>query len=189
MNVWRRIKDLGPHSRARKELDLEREIQDHLALEAEESDRLGAERAFGNTVMVKEDVREAWGWAGVERFLQDVRYGLRQVRHNPTFSAIAIATLALGIGVNTAMFSAVDAVLLRALPYTDAGRLVMIWDDMSHIGFPKHNTTPPEWQEWRSKNTVFTDIAATESGPATLSGDGEPEQVPGRKVTGNLWSV
>ena len=95
----------------------------------------------------------------------------------------------LGIGVNTAMFSAVDAVLIRPLPYGDAGRLVMIWDEMSHIGFPKHYSTPAEWYEWRRHNTVFTDIAATESGEATLSGDGEPEQVPGRKVTGNLWTV
>jgi predicted permease len=102
---------------------------------------------------------------------------------------IAIATLALGIGVNTAMFSAVDAVLLRPLPYADSGRLVMIWDDMSFIGFPKHYPTPAEWQEWRRQNTVFTDIAATESGEATLSGDGEPEQVPARRFTGNLWTV
>ena len=143
MNVWRRIKDLGPRSRARKELDLEREIQDHLALEAEESDRHGAQRAFGNTVQVKEDVREAWGWAGMERFLQDIRYGLRQVRRNPTFSAIAIATLTLGIGANTAMFSAVDAVLIRPLPYADAGRLVMIWDDMSRTSDSRSSSRRP----------------------------------------------
>jgi putative ABC transport system permease protein len=71
----------------------------------------------------------------------------------------------------------------------DSGRLVMIWDEMSHIGFPKHNSTPAEWREWRRLNTVFTDIAATESGQAVLSSDGEPEEVPGRKATGNLWSV
>jgi putative ABC transport system permease protein len=125
----------------------------------------------------------------LEQLARDLRYGLRQVRRNPAFSGIAIATLALGIGVNTAMFSAVDAVLIRPLPYVDAGRLVMIWDEMSHIGFPKHYSTPAEWHEWRRNNTVFTDIAATEPGQATLSSDGEPEQVPGRKVTANLWTV
>src|SRR5438093_714848 len=88
------------------------------------------------------------------------------------FRPSSIATLALGIGVNTAMFSAVDAVLIRPLPYVDADRLVMIWDEMSHIGFPKHFSTPGEWREWRRLNTVFTDIAATEPGQAALSGDG-----------------
>src|SRR6185436_54534 len=124
-----------------------------------------------------------------DSLVRDVRYGFRQVRRNPGFSIIAIVTLAFGIGVNTAMFSAVDAVLIRPLPYLDADRLVMIWDEMSHIGFPKHYSTPPEWYEWRRSNTVFTDIAATESGQVTLSGDGEPEQLPGRKATANLWTV
>src|SRR5678815_4275023 len=95
-------------------------------------------------------------------FFADVRCGLRLLRKAPGFTIIAIATLALGIGANTAIFSAVDAVLIRPLPYIDAGRLVMIWDEMSHIGFPKHYSTPAEWQEWRRRNTVFTDIAATE---------------------------
>src|ERR1043166_5623537 len=100
MKIWKRIKDFGPDSRAQKERDLEREIQDHLSVEAEESGPHGAQRVFGNTVLVKEDVRAAWGWAGLERFLQDVHHGLRQVRRNPGLSTVAIATLALGIGVN-----------------------------------------------------------------------------------------
>ena len=125
----------------------------------------------------------------LEQLARDVRYGLRQLRSNPAFSIVAIVTLALGIGVNTAMFSAVDAILIRPLPYHDADRLVMIWDDMSHIGFPKHLSTPAEWQAWRRLNTVFIDVAATESGEAAFSGDGDPEQVPARKVTGNFWNV
>ena len=147
MSIWTRIKDFAPWSRAQKERDLEREIRNHLDLEAEESGPYGAQRAFGNAMLVREDVRAAWGWMRLEQLTGDVRYGLRQVRRNPAFSAIAIATLALGIGVNTAMFSAVDAVLIRPLPYVDAGRLVMIWDEMSHIGFPKHYSTPAEWYE------------------------------------------
>lgn len=189
MNVWRRIKDFGPGSRARKELDLEREIEDHLTLQAEESGRHGAQRAFGNTVMVKEDVREAWGWAGVERFLQDVRYGLRQVRLNPGLSAIAIGTLALGIGANSAMFSVVDAVLIRPLPYADSDRLMMVWEDASNIAYARGTPAPGTWQEWRRENSVFTDIAATRTALTTLSGDGEPEQLQGRRVTANFWTV
>src|SRR6266545_4808967 len=121
--------------------------------------------------------------------MNDLKFAFRQLLKNPGFTAVAVLTLALGIGANTALFSAVDAVLIRPLPYVDAGRLVMIWDEMSHIGFPKHYSTPAEWQEWRRHNTVFTDIAATESGQATLSSDGEPEELPGRKVTANLWTV
>src|SRR5205814_5116743 len=138
----------------------EREIQSHLDLEAEESGELGARRAFGNVTLVKEDMGAAWGWPRLEQLARDAKYGLRQIRRNPSFSAIAIATLALGIGVNTAMFSAVDAVLIRPLPYVDADRLVMIWDEMSHIGFPKHFSTPGEWREGRGLNTGFTDNAA-----------------------------
>src|ERR1041384_2622608 len=118
----------------------------------------------------------------------DILYRLRQVRRNPAFSAIAIATLALGIGVNTAMFSAVDAGLIRPLPYADADRLVMVWDDGTKVGGePKFFATPPEWREWRRNNTVFTDIAATQPGAAARSGSGKPEDLSARKVTGNFW--
>jgi hypothetical protein len=87
-----------------------------------------------------------------------------------------------------AMFSAVDAVLIRPLLYVDAGRLVMIWDNSSRTGFSKHFSTPAEWHEWRRSNTVFTDMAATDPGQVTLSG-GEPEELRGRRATGNLWTV
>src|SRR5215469_1730300 len=128
MGIWKRIKAFEPWSRAQLERDLEREIQNHLALEAEES---GKRSLLGNVTLVKEDVREAWGWTRLEQFTRDIQFGLRQVRRNPSFSAIAIATLALGIGGVAAVFSAVDSVLIRALPYAGADRLVMIWDDLS----------------------------------------------------------
>src|SRR5262249_7038848 len=182
MNIWRRFKEFGPWSRARLERDLEREIQNHLAFEAQDS---GDRRALGNVALVKEDVREAWGWTRLEQFARDMQYGLRQVRRNPSFSAIAIATLGLGIGGVAAMFSAVDAVLIRPLPYAAAERLVTVFDDlsMSRTGEPKIDSTPFEWIQWRRLNTVFTDLASTQPGQATLSGDGEPEQLPARKAT------
>jgi putative ABC transport system permease protein len=123
----------------------------------------------------------------LEQFTRDVGYALRQLRRNPAFTGIAIATLALGIGVNTAMFSAVDAVLIRPLPYEDADRLVMIWDQLRSDG--KFFTTPPEWVEWRRQSTAFTDIAATQPAQAALSSEGEPEELPARKVTANFWTV
>jgi predicted permease len=189
MSLWRRLKDFGPWSRRKREGDLQREIQSHLDLEAEEAGDDGAQRAFGNVMLVKEDVRAAWGWTRAAQLASDVRYGLRQVRRNPSFSAVAITTLALGIGVNTAMFSAVDAVLIRPLPYDDADRLVMVWDSSRTGGGSKFFSTPPEWNEWRRHNTVFTDIAASQPGDAALSDLGEPEELPARKVTANFWSV
>jgi putative ABC transport system permease protein len=122
--------------------------------------------------------------------VRDIRYGWRQVQRNPAFSAIAIATLALSIGGMTAIFSAFDTVLLRPLPYADADRLVMVWDDMSKSeGDATFFSTPAEWIEWRRLNTVFTDLASSQPGNAMLSGDGEPEEVRSRKVTWNLWAV
>src|SRR5262247_3842425 len=109
--------------------------------------------------------------------MNDLRFAFRQLLKHRGFTAVAVLTLALGIGANTAIFSAVDAVLIRPLPYLDAARLVMIWDEMSDIGFPKHQSTPAEWREWRQHNTVFTDIAATQPTQAILSNDGEPEEL------------
>ena len=121
---------------------------------------------------------------------RDVRYALRQLRHNPAFSVIAIATLALSIGGIAAIFSVFDAILLRPLPYGDADRLVMVWDDMSKSeGDSTFFSTPAEWIEWRRLNTVFTDLACSQPATAMLSGDGEPEEARARKVTWNLWGV
>ncbi|HMJ62256.1 MAG TPA: ABC transporter permease, partial [Bryobacteraceae bacterium] len=152
--------------------------------------RWAARRELGNLALVEENTRAAWGWTRVEQLARDAGHGLRQLRRNPLLSGIAIATLALGIGGITAMFSAFDAVLIRPLPYAGADRLVMIWDEMSKSDVTaKHMPTPAEWIEWRRLNTVFTDLATNQPGDATLSGDGEPEDVPARKVTWNLWSV
>ena len=123
---------------------------------------------------------------------RDVRYGLRQVRRNPAFSAIAIATLALGIGGTTAMFSVFDAVLVRPLPYADAGRLVMVWDwETSETDVTSRFTSPhPRNGSSGAASIPSSRIShARQPADATLSGDGEPELVPARKVTWTFWSV
>jgi putative ABC transport system permease protein len=145
---------------------------------------------LGGVEQVEERIRGTRHGAWLDVAARDVRYGWRQVKRNPAFSAIAIATLALGIGGITAMFSAFDAILLRPLPYPAADRLVMVWDDMSKSeGDSTFFSTPAEWEEWRRLNTVFTDLACSQPDSAILSGDGEPEEVRARKVTWNLWSV
>src|SRR5437763_6012391 len=105
------------------------------------------------------------------------------------FSAVAIVALALGIGANTAIFSTVQALLLRALPYRDADRLVMLWEDASFASFPKNTPAPGNYFEWKARNHVFTDMAATRGAVANLTADGPPEQVIGRRVTANFFDV
>src|SRR3954452_23344102 len=123
------------------------------------------------------------------RILADARHGLRLMMRSKIVTLTAIAALALAIGANTAMFSVVDAVLLRPLPFTDADRLVMVWEDASRVGFPRNTPAPANWVDWRKENTVFTDIAATRSAAFALTGDGQPERLLGRRVTANFWTI
>jgi predicted permease len=124
--VWRR--------RPREE-ELERELQAHLALEAEEQRESGlpaeeadcaARRAFGNTTLAREDLHEIWSAIWLERFVRDVKYAARSLRKGPGFTSVAILTLALGIGANTAIFSAINALMLQPLPFSAADQLVRI---------------------------------------------------------------
>jgi putative ABC transport system permease protein len=185
--------------RDRAEQDLHDELQVFIDMAAADEVRDGATAAearrraalqLGGLEQAKARVRDGRHGAWFDMVGRDIRYGLRQLRRNPAFSAVAIATLALSIGGITAIFSAFDTILLRPLPYPDADRLVMVWDDMSKSeGDSTFVSTPAEWIEWRRRNTVFTDLACSQPGDAILSGDGEPEQVRARKVTWNLWSV
>ena len=172
-------------NRNKAETELNDELQTFVEMAAADHVRNGATPAearrlamlqAGGVEQAKERVRTDRHGAWLDAAGRDVRHGLRQVRRDPAFSAIAIATLALGIGGITAMFSAFDAVLIRPMPYTDADRLVMIWDAMGKADITsRHNPTPAEWIEWRRLNTVFSDIASSQPGDATLSGDGGPE--------------
>ena len=186
-------------NRTKAETDLDDEVQAFLDMAAEDARRSGAAPdearrlaalQLGGAEQVKERVRTGRHGGWLDEVARDVRYAVRQLRRSPAFSLIAIATLALGIGGTTAMFSAFDAVLIRPLPYAEADRLVMIWDDMGAKDVTsRHNPAPAEWIEWRRLNTVFTDLASSQPGEPTISGDGEPEQVPARKVTWTFWSV
>ena len=122
-------------------------------------------------------------------FKSYLRNSLRQMRRNPGFFAVALAALALGIGANTAIFSAVEGVLLSPLPFADPSRLVMVWEDASYIGF-KHNTpAPANYVDWRAQNQVFSDMAAIRYSNSAFTGDAPPDQVRGRRVTPNFFDV
>ncbi len=124
-------------------------------------------------------------------FLQDVRYGLRMLGRRPGFTVAALLTLTLGIGATAAIFSVVDAVLLRALPFRDPGQLVSIYEDAtSREGFPRNTPAPANYADWKAQTQVFEDVAATSFRVYNLSGRGEdPEKLEGEKATHNLFSL
>jgi putative ABC transport system permease protein len=111
------------------------------------------------------------------------------LRKAPGFTAVAITTLALGIGANTAVFSAVDALLLRTLPYADPDRVVMVWEDNALAGYRRNTPAPGNYTAWVRDQRSFTGIAATRGNTVNLTGDGSPEQLIGRLVTANFFPV
>jgi putative ABC transport system permease protein len=122
--------------------------------------------------------------------LQDFRFALRQFLKSPGFSVVAMLTLALAIGANTAIFSAVDAVLLHPLPYADPDRLVIVGENLRHFNLTKIPASPPEVVDYRNMATTFAQIGAVDnSGAFTLTGDGNPETVPGTHVTASVFAM
>src|SRR5215510_6023934 len=126
----------------------------------------------------------------METFLQDVRYGLRILGKSPGFTLVAVLTLALGIGANTAIFSLVNAVLLRPLPYHDPDRLAMLWTNDVKRNIHEEGTSYPNFLDWRSQTQLFTDLAICSRGnPVILTGGNEPERVMGEYVSANLFPL
>src|ERR1700693_5323726 len=104
----------------------------------------------------------------------DLRYGIRLLRKSPGFTLVAICALALGIGANTAIFSTVDAALLRALPYQDSDRLAMVWEEATFVGFPRATPAPGNYSEWKRQNRVFGAMAAMRYVSGRLTTGGSP---------------
>jgi predicted permease len=184
-----------------KAADLERELRSDLELEEEEQREAGvakeearyaARRAFGNAALIREQTHEAWGMAPFERLWQDFRYALRGFIRNPGFAVVAVMTLALGIGANTAVFSVIDAVMLRALPVRDPGQLVQVAFQGKHdaTSFVGESFSYPLFNELRNENPAFADLAAFDSWDSfeALTMDSDPD-APGAPIKGQLVST
>ncbi len=189
-----RLGALLRHKAVEEELDEElrfhfdHEVEKYIGAGMNEQEaRRRARLAFGGHEQAKENCREARGTSFIELTLQDVRYAVRQLWANPTFAFVMIATLALSIGANSAIFSVINGVLLKTLPYPQPERLVRIF--LSSKQYPKFPLNPFDFRDYRARNKSFESMAAFTRGDVQLSGIGEPVHLSGFGVTSGYFRV
>ncbi len=183
----------GILGKRKREKELEEEVHSHLKMAARERVERGvdegeaasaARREFGNVELVREVTRDAWGWGFLDRLTQDLRFGVRMIAKSPGFAVVAILTLALGIGANTALFSVVNGVLFNPLPYPQPEQLVTLHE--SKPNFEAGSISFPNFQDWRKENTTFSMIGISRGYSFNLTGAGEAEQVRTQFVSTDL---
>ncbi len=194
--LWRRL--LYYRRRGQFDAELEEEMRFHMQMKVEENFTAGmnekeaaaaARRQFGNQTWLREESNQMWGFSPVETLAQDVRFGLRMMRRNPGFTAVAVLTLALGIGATTAIFSAVKVVLLNPFPYPDHGQLFLARQRLPQVGMAEQlRSSGPEVTDLAGRD-VFEHVAAYEPVSRNLTGGSEPERVPATKVSGTFFSL
>src|SRR5262252_2119227 len=151
--------------------------------------RAEARRRFGNVGLKQEESREIWMTRFVSELGQDVRYGLRMLVKKPTLTIVAVLTLALGVGANTAIFSIVDGVLLRSLPYRDPDRLVRIYFNEPGVGLRDVRFSKPELDDLLTRADVFEDVSPIFEGSQNLTDAKEPERVEGINSAFSYFSM
>jgi hypothetical protein len=200
--------------RKRKHCDFQNEIQSHLDIESDELSEEGsnptdakyqARRAFGNVTTSQERFYESSRWLWLEQFIQDLRYGVRMLRQSPVFTAVAVLSLALGIGANTAVFSLVDAVMLKSLPVHAPGELrILTWvrtdkePNISHSGYTTEDPKTGQhvsgsfsyaaYRQFRDSLPQFSDLVAYAPNQFTVTAGGASEFALGQFVSGNYFT-
>ena len=193
--LWRRLRFFI--QRQQFERDLEEEMQLHKELRQEEYRNMGidqdsaqhkANRQFGNVTLLMEVSREMWGWRSIENLLQDLRYGLRMLRRSPGFAAAVVFSLALGIGANTAIFTLINALLLRVLPVRDPHQLV--WLEKANLESSGQPSLPyPFYRDLRDHNQVFSGVVCYSNMAPGLRVYAGAERVSGELVSGNYFTA
>jgi len=182
--------------RRRMEAGLDSDVREHIEMETRENiergmppdeARLAALRKFGNVLRVTEETRAVWQWIWLEQLLQDTHYALRGLRRNPVFAAVAILTLALGIGMNTAVFGVVSAVLIKPLPYPDAGRLV--WLANYNRRFHFEASTSADFYDWRAQAQSFEAMTGYGTVDSTLQDGDQSAKHAFVTITPEFWRM
>lgn len=182
--LWRRI--IFSFQRSSMDRELAEEMREHLELKARqnvadgmsaEEARHAAQRQLGNLTRMEEESRTSWGFPFLESLVQDVRYGLRGLRKSPGFTAVATITLALGIGATTAIFSVVNTVLVRPLPYKDSGRLAEIQTISPKFPEFQLGESKPDFDDMQSGTHAFDAMAIYQDKSANLTAPGAPEEI------------
>ena len=200
--VWRfisRLHDLLASHRS--ERDFNQEVELHLSLLIEkfirdgmspEDARDAARRQFGNVTSLSEIHRDMRSFGGVQAFFRDLRHGARVLRKTPAWPAVAVLTLTLGIGANIAIFSVIQAVLLKPPPYPDPARLVFVWERLPHLSDPmsgRIQVARRNYMEWKRQNTVFSDMAAFREMSLSETGLDHPRHVSTGFASANLFPM
>jgi len=185
--------------RARLDRELAQELEAHLEEKVADLVEIGmpepqareqAKREFGNPIVYREISREVWGWVWLETLLQDLRYGARMLRNSPGFTAAATATLALGIAVNSSIFSVINGWLLKKPSVEDPDRAVAVVSTNAKRALERGRVAPVDFAAWHRANRTFTDLAAFDPEHTfSLTSGGDPERVPGMRVTANYFEV
>jgi predicted permease len=185
--------------RRRLHRELTQEVESHLEEKSaglmekgmpEAEARAQARREFGNVTLFHEISREAWGWIWLETLLQDVRYGARMLRKNPGFTVVAATTLALGIAVNSTIFSVISGWLLKKPAVSDPDRVVAVVSTNAKRALERGRISAPDFLAWQGARNVFSDLAAVDPDhDFSLTGGAAPERVNGMRVTANYFGT
>jgi predicted permease len=193
---WLKLQTLFRRNRASQQLNdelqfhLDEQIAENIAAGmSHEEARHSAMRTFGNPTALKEETRDTWGWITLEQIAQDVRYGFRSLRKNPLFTAVAMLTLAFGIGANTAMFSLLDQVVLRLLPVSHPEQLVIVRETGNHYGnsYGPNTISWPMFEDLRDNNQAFSGMFCRFPATVTIGYGDRTAQIPAELVSSSYF--